>query len=65
MPTRNRLQNIPVEFGSYEKLRILVMTENPWEDHQTITAFAKRMRSRGTLVHLNSMGKEVEATQPE
>jgi Leucine-rich repeat (LRR) protein len=64
--SRNRLQNIPVEFGSYENLRILVMTENPWEDHETITAFAKRMRSNGTTVHLNSMGKEVEkATQQE
>ncbi|HEX6889929.1 MAG TPA: leucine-rich repeat domain-containing protein [Chryseolinea sp.] len=64
--SRNMLQNIPTEFGSYEKLRILVMTENPWEDHDTITAFAKRMRSNGTTVHLNSMGKEVEkATQQE
>jgi Leucine-rich repeat (LRR) protein len=64
--SRNRLQNIPVEFESYENLRILVMTENPWEDHETITAFAKRMRSHGTTVHLNSMGKEVEkATQQE
>ena len=63
--SRNRLQSLPVEFGSYKNLRILVMTENPWEDHETITAFAKRMRSHGTLVHLNSMGKEVEPTQPE
>jgi Leucine-rich repeat (LRR) protein len=64
--SRNMLQNIPVEFGSYQKLRILVMTENPWEDHDTITAFARHMRSRGTTVHLNSMGKEVEkASQQE
>jgi Leucine-rich repeat (LRR) protein len=64
--SRNQLQSIPLEFGSYEKLRILVMTENPWEDHDSITALAKRMRLHGTLVHLNSMGKEVEnATQPE
>lgn len=64
--SRNQLQNIPMEFGSYEKLRILVMTENPWEDHDNITALAKRMRSHGTLVHLNSMGKEIEpVTQPD
>ena len=64
--SRNRLQSIPVEFGSYENLRILIMTENPWEDQETITAFARRMRSNGTLVHLNSMGNEVEkASQPE
>lgn len=60
--SRNRLQNIPSEFDSYENLRILVMTENPWEDHETITALARQMRSHGTLVHLNSMGKEVEST---
>ena len=60
--SRNQLQSIPLEFGSYEKLRILVMTENPWEDHDSITALAKRMRLHGTLVHLNSMGKEVETT---
>jgi hypothetical protein len=64
--SRNKLQNIPIEFGSYENLRILVMTENPWEDHDTITALARQMRSHGTLVHLNSMGKEVEsATQQD
>jgi len=63
--SRNRLQSIPLEFGKYEKLRILVMTENPWEDHDTITALAKQMRAHGTLVHLNSMGKEIETTQQE
>ena len=60
--SRNQLQSVPLEFGRYEKLRILVMTENPWEDHDSITTLAKRMRSHGTLVHLNSMGKEVEQT---
>lgn len=63
--SRNRLQNIPQEFGGYDNLRILVMTENPWEDHETITALAKRMRSHGTLVHLNSMSREVETTQQD
>jgi Leucine-rich repeat (LRR) protein len=60
--SRNQLQSVPLEFGKYEKLRILVMTENPWEDNETITALAKQLRSHGTLVHVNSMGKEVEST---
>jgi Leucine-rich repeat (LRR) protein len=63
--SRNRLQNIPTDFGAYEKLQLLVMTENPWEDKDTITAFAKKMRSNGTLVHLNSLSSEIEETIPE
>jgi len=58
--SRNRLQTIPSGFGSYEKLQLLVMTENPWEDKENISAFATRMRSQGTQVHLNSISTEVE-----
>jgi Leucine-rich repeat (LRR) protein len=63
--SRNRLQSIPPDFGSYQKLQLLIMTENPWEDKDTITALARKMRSNGTLVHLNSMGSEIEEVTPK
>jgi len=63
--SHNRLQSLPSEFGSYEKLELLVMSENPWEDQENISAFASRMRSHGTQVHLNSMSSEVEITSPQ
>lgn len=62
--SRNRLQNIPIDFAVYEKLRLLVMTENPWEDRDTILAMARKMRSNGILVHINSLSNEVEVTAP-
>ncbi len=62
--SRNSLQNIPPDFGRYEKLQLLIMTENPWEDKDTITALARKMRSNGTLVHLNSTGSEFEEITP-
>lgn len=60
--SRNRLQSLPSDIVYFKKLELLVMTENPWEDSDSITAFAKEMRSKGTLVHLNSLANEVEVT---
>lgn len=63
--SRNRLQNVPSDFGAYDKLQLLIMTENPWEDKDSITALARKMRSNGTMVHLNSTDSEVEVVTPQ
>ncbi len=62
--SHNRLQNIPDDFPAYAKLQLLVMTENPWEDTDTILAMARKMRSHGILVHINSLANELEVTNP-
>jgi hypothetical protein len=58
--SRNQLQTIPSEFGTYKKLQLLIMSENPWEDKDTMTAFAAKMRSNGTTVQLNVPTTEIE-----
>jgi Leucine-rich repeat (LRR) protein len=62
--SRNQLQTIPSEFGTYKKLQLLIMSENPWEDKDTMSAFATKMRSNGTTVQLNVPTTEIDEVSP-
>jgi Leucine-rich repeat (LRR) protein len=62
--SRNQLQTIPSEFGTYKNLQLLILSENPWEDKDTMNAFAAKMRSNGTMVQLNVPTTEIEEISP-
>lgn len=56
----NGFQKLPESFTGYQHLKILVLAANPWEDNDSIVEVARGYRSRGTIVHLNTLNQVIE-----
>jgi len=58
--SRNNLYQLPPELGAFEKLQIFALTGNPWEKQDDIVQLAEVLRKKGTVVHLNTLEKEID-----
>ncbi len=56
----NNLYQIPTELKEFEKLQIFALTGNPWERNEDVIQLAEVLRKKGTIVHLNTLEKEVD-----
>ncbi|NJM24830.1 MAG: hypothetical protein HC859_04215 [Bacteroidia bacterium] len=56
----NGFHKLPESFADFEHLKILVLAANPWEDNESIIEVARQYRSRGTIVHLNTLRQVIE-----
>jgi Leucine-rich repeat (LRR) protein len=51
--SKNNLRRFPTELGGFEKLQILALINNPWENKDDVTTAAVRLHKRGTIVHID------------
>ncbi len=56
----NNLYELPTELKEFEKLQIFALTGNPWDKQEDVLQLAEALRKKGTIVHLNTLEKEVE-----
>jgi Leucine-rich repeat (LRR) protein len=58
--SRNNLRALPAELSTFSKLQIFALVDNPWEDKESILKIIEILRSKGTIVHLNTLEKEID-----
>jgi Leucine-rich repeat (LRR) protein len=58
--SRNDLRELPMELSQFENLQIFALVDNPWDYPDDILYLAELLRSKGTIVHLNTLDRAID-----